>query len=133
MDAASWPLLESYGPDRFIRAIAKANVLLVNEREAKVLTADEERSLDGRFPRVCRKRGAHGAVLSSEGRASIAWSDPVDRPVDPTGAGDAFDGVLLAALARGAADEEALRRACEAGRAVVMTAETWPTPGRRRQ
>jgi len=131
VDAASWPLLESHGAERFLEQIAKANVLLLNEREAEVLATGGRASLEDRFARVCRKRGAEGAVLSSEGRSSIARSDPVDRPVDPTGAGDAFDGVLLCALAGGATDEEALRRACRAGRAVVMSAETWPPVGRR--
>ncbi len=129
VDAASWPLLESYGADRFVEVIANANVLLLNEREAEVLARDAGVSLEDRFALVCRKRGAEGAVLSSAGRSSTARSDPVDRPLDPTGAGDAFDGVLLAALAGGASEEEALRRACDAGRAVVMAAETWPLAG----
>ncbi len=45
---------------------------------------------------------------------------------DPTGAGDAFDGVFLAAAARGASPAEALRRASAAGARVVQSLETWP-------
>ena len=47
--------------------------------------------------------------------------------VDATGAGDAFDGVLLAALARGDEHEAALRRACHAGALVAASEDTWPS------
>jgi sugar/nucleoside kinase (ribokinase family) len=126
VDAASWPLLETYGPERFLEAVAGANLLLVNEREADVLGQDGRVKLEDHFETVCRKRGAEGATLASRGREFSVRPDPVDHPVDPTGAGDAFDGVLLAALAKGIPQEAALRGACEAGRAVVSSAETWP-------
>jgi sugar/nucleoside kinase (ribokinase family) len=130
VDAASWPLLEAYGPQRFLEAVARANVLIVNEREAEVLGQDGRVKLEDHFEMVCRKRGAEGATLASRGRVFSARPEPVDHPVDPTGAGDAFDGVLLAALASGTAEEGALQRACEAGRAVASSAETWPPKGR---
>lgn len=131
VDAASWPLLEAFGVERFLEATTRANLLLANERESEVLSNGDRVTLEDRFVRVCRKRGADGAVLASQGKALAARPDPVAHPLDPTGAGDAFDGVLLAALAEGASDEEALRRACDAGRTVVMSAETWPLPGER--
>ena len=126
VDAASWPLLEGYGPRRFLEAVADANVLLVNQREADVLTQGGRVRLEKFFEKVCWKRGADGATLLSSGRTVSARPDPVDHPVDPTGAGDAFDGVLLAALARGATEDDALRLASDAGRAVTMSLETWP-------
>jgi sugar/nucleoside kinase (ribokinase family) len=132
VDAASWPLLRAYGVDRFFEATAAANVLLANDHEAEVLEVGGRVTPQKRFRYICRKRGAEGAMLASKGKPPITWSDPIDRPVDPTGAGDAFDGVLLAALAAGATDEEALRRACGAGRAVAMSAEIWPAVGERR-
>ena len=49
--------------------------------------------------------------------------------IDPTGAGDAFDGVLLAMLVRGAAPEDALARACHAGALVAASEQAWPQPG----
>ena len=45
---------------------------------------------------------------------------------DPTGAGDAFDGVLLASLARGIDPEEALQQACRVGASVAASASVWP-------
>jgi len=64
---------------------------------------------------------AQGAVLSWAGRSSIARSDRVDRPVDPTGAGDACDGGLVAALAGGASEEEPF-----VGRATPAEQWSWP-------
>jgi len=45
---------------------------------------------------------------------------------DPTGAGDAFNGVLLAALVRGRSPGDALAEACRAGARVAASFETWP-------
>jgi sugar/nucleoside kinase (ribokinase family) len=126
VDAASWPLLEAFGAQRFLAAVSAANVLLLNEREAGVLGHGSVAPLEDLFPRVCRKRGAAGAMLFSAGTSLSARADPVDHPVDPTGAGDAFDGVFLAALAKGVGDEEALRLACDAGRAAVLSPDAWP-------
>jgi ribokinase len=54
--------------------------------------------------------GAEGALVAdNEGRTSIAAPSVV--PVDATGAGDAFNGVLSAALAGGASVHEAVQRA----------------------
>jgi sugar/nucleoside kinase (ribokinase family) len=132
VDGASWPLLEAFGPGRFLEAVAKANLLLVNDREAEVLTGEGRTQPEDRISRVYRKQGAQGAVLAAGGAPLIVRPRPVERAVDPTGTGDAFDGVLLAALVAGASEEDALRRACEAGRAVVMSADTWPAIAERR-
>lgn len=132
VDAASWPLLRAYGVERFFEAAAAANVLLANEREAEVLEVGGRVTPQKRFRYICRKLGAAGAELWSPGRTEVLRGTPLDQPVDPTGAGDAFDGVFLAALVGGASSEDALRRACEAGRTVVMSAETWPAVGERR-
>jgi len=51
---------------------------------------------------------------------------PEITEVDPTGAGDAFDGVFLATLAAGGAPGEALRRACEAGAQCAAQQARWP-------
>ena len=75
------------------------------------------------------KRGRAGALLLLDGDLLEAAAAPtVER--DPTGAGDAFDGVLLSSLASGVAAEEALRRACHAGALVAGSSSVWPEPGR---
>lgn len=129
VDAASAPLLETYGREPFFDATAAASVLLVNEDEAFVL-ADEEperaaAALADLYRLVCVKQGAAGAVACFEGRLERAESPSV-AVVDPTGAGDAFAGVLLAGLARGRPLRDALGEACRAGAAAAASAESWP-------
>jgi sugar/nucleoside kinase (ribokinase family) len=48
------------------------------------------------------------------------------RELDPTGAGDAFNGVLLANLVAGRSPGDALAAACRAGARVAASYETWP-------
>ncbi len=129
VDAASWPLLEAFGPERFFEATASATLLLANEREAETLsgsTGDAAASvLAERYPAVCVKLGERGAVMVRDGRL-IRAEAPSIVEADPTGAGDAFDGTLLAALSRGASPEEALTRACAAGARAAASPELWP-------
>jgi len=129
VDAASWPLVRDFGPDRFFEVTSRANVLLVNEREAEALTGrrseDAADLLAERFPVVAVKLGEDGAVLSWEGLVIRSHADTVTE-LDPTGAGDAFDGVLLAQLAAGRSPGDALQAASRAGAAVAASYETWP-------
>jgi sugar/nucleoside kinase (ribokinase family) len=129
VDAASWPLVRDFGVPRFFEETARANAILVNEREAEVLTGRRgEESADvlaDRYPVVCVKLGEAGAVMSWEGLVVRYAGTPV-RELDPTGAGDAFDGVLLAHLAAGRSPGDALHAACRAGALVAASYETWP-------
>jgi len=59
-------------------------------------------------------RGAAGAVASIGGGAPILAPALAIKPVDTTGAGDAFVGVLAARLAEGHDVAQALRHACAA-------------------
>ena len=130
VEAASWPLLADYGRDRFFAATAPATLLLANAREAEVLTdrrgevAAEE--LAERYGAACVKRGRDGAILATrQGGVAAAPAPPVQE-VDPTGAGDAFDGVLLTCLARGDDPASALAAACSAGARAAASDEVWP-------
>lgn len=129
VDAASWPLIEAFGPRRFFEVTEPANVLLANGPEARALTgrdgADAADALAQRYPVVCVKLGPKGAVLSWEGLL-VRFEGEEVAEVDPTGAGDAFDGAFLAALVAGASPGDALRLACRAGAQVVATGERWP-------
>lgn len=133
VDAASWPLLSAYGVERFLADIARANVLLANEREARTLTgregAEAARALGDRRRIAAVKLGARGAVACVEGEVVVRPAEPVTER-DPTGAGDAFDGVLLAELARGVEPAEALGRACHAGALQVSSERGWPEVAR---
>jgi sugar/nucleoside kinase (ribokinase family) len=133
VETSSWPLVEAFGPDRFFFETGGADVVLANEREAEVLTgrsgAAAAAALGERYRVACVKLGEKGAAMSFEGEMVEAPSEPVEE-VDPTGAGDAFDGTLLAALVRGAGPGDALRRACRAGASVAAGAGTWPEVAR---
>jgi sugar/nucleoside kinase (ribokinase family) len=130
VDAASWPLLEDFGPETFRKATAGSNLLLANEREARTLSGIEDpaeaaRDLARHYGTVALKLGAAGAILAGD-FGEIRASSPPIHEVDPTGAGDAFDGVLLASLARGADSADALQAACEAGSRAAASADPWP-------
>ena len=133
VDAASWPLVDAIGRDGFHDRAAGATALLANEREARALTGLDPgpaaRSLAERYRLVCVKRGRAGASLILDGVELEAPAEPtIER--DPTGAGDAFDGVLLSALASGVDPHEALGRACHAGAQVAASSSVWPAMGR---
>jgi sugar/nucleoside kinase (ribokinase family) len=129
IDAASWPLVREFGADRFFQVTSNANVVFANDREAEALTGrrgeDAVDVLAARFPVVCVKLGEDGAVMSWEGLVIRSQQQPVTE-LDPTGAGDAFDGVLLAQLAAGRSPGDALQAACRAGALVAASYETWP-------
>jgi sugar/nucleoside kinase (ribokinase family) len=128
VDAASWPLLRDYGGERFLEATARANVLLANEREAEILGDGAPERLTGRYEHVFVKEGPRGARYGCDGRW-IHRSAEVAGPVrDTTGAGDAFAGALLTALAGGADPATALARACGAGARAATSLDTWPDP-----
>lgn len=87
--------------------LARTRVLLVNEEECAFLGGNPVPLLAARVIRalgpewVVVKRGARGALaLSDAGEISVP-AVPVEAPVDPTGAGDAFAGGLVAALVGG--------------------------------
>lgn len=129
VETASWPMVEGFGVERFFADVGRANVVLANEQEARVLTNQEgeaaAKALGERVRVAAVKLGARGAAVSFDGRLVAAKGEPISE-VDPTGAGDAFDGVLLAELARGAEPEDALERACRAGALVAASSGTWP-------
>ncbi|MAY43681.1 MAG: ribokinase [Rhodobacteraceae bacterium] len=106
--------------------LGKVDVLVVNRIEAQVLGIG---IAPGELPQVAARLG--GAVVVTLGGDTIRYAradgtfgeQPVRavEPVDTTGAGDAFVGVLCAALDRGASLENAVARAADAGRQAVMT------------
>lgn len=129
VDAASWPLIGSRGPEAFFAATAGATLLFANAAEAEALSGvdaeDAAEALSSRYPAVAVKLGEHGAILWWEGLL-VRYEGVAVREVDPTGAGDAFDGVFLASLAAGGSPADALHAACAAGARVVASTEAWP-------
>ena len=65
---------------------------------------------------VSIKRGEHGVLISNEGNLFSAPAFPLDRVVDPTGAGDTFAGGFVGLIsATGDLSEAGIRRAAVLG------------------
>jgi len=104
-----------------LELLEHVDILMVNDSEARELAdtpslLDAARWIMDRGPEfVVVKKGEHGAVLYARDWMFFAPGYPLERVFDPTGAGDAFAGGFLGALAAETAwdgdDREALKRA----------------------
>lgn len=95
------------------------DVLVVNETECAELGGIDRLHAAGART-IVLTRGAGGVELHRTGGDPLQVDAFRIDVVDTTGAGDAFCGALAAALARGAAIETALIRACAAGAVVAQ-------------
>jgi len=98
-----------------LNVLSKSDILLINESEAEMLTEcsnldDAATTLIGLGPpTVVIKRGSKGAILyTDKGEKVTIGVYPIDKVVDPTGAGDTFGGGFISALAQGKTYKEAL-------------------------
>jgi sugar/nucleoside kinase (ribokinase family) len=115
--------------DSLLHTISKVDMLLMNDEEVRQLTEQPTllkgvRQLMELGPRiVVVKQGEYGAALfSDEDDGFFALpAYPLEKVVDPTGAGDSFAGGLLGYLDSqgGATDGATLRRAMTYGSAVA--------------
>ncbi|MET7753143.1 PfkB family carbohydrate kinase [Streptomyces sp. NPDC005389] len=124
VDPASAGFLAELGVDRFLAAADGAEVLLPNADEARSLTGHDEperaaAELSRRFPLVVVTLGAAGALVAEDGSVTARVTAPAVRPVDSTGAGDAFTGAFLAARLAGADPAKAAEAGCRAGAEAV--------------
>jgi sugar/nucleoside kinase (ribokinase family) len=99
------PLVADIRPAVWSAALARADWLSCNEREAALITgAADARSAVGLLaqlaPGVVVRRGAAGCLLAHRGEAHSVPGFPTEA-VDSNGAGDAHTGAFLAALASG--------------------------------
>jgi sugar/nucleoside kinase (ribokinase family) len=102
--------------------LARVDVLMVNDTEARELSGDWNIHRAGRWilkhgpTRVVIKQGEHGALLIEPARTFYVPAYPLENVFDPTGAGDAFAGGFMAYLARtGSVSEDHIRRAMVVG------------------
>ena len=122
MDVGLARLVAAFGVDRFLEATATVGVLLANVEEARALTGldaeDAALALARRYDVVCVKLGSVGALAAAGEDVVHAAVRPIEQ--DATlGAGDAFAGGFLVALAGGADLPWALRAGCDAAAAVL--------------
>ena len=86
------------------QALKEVDVLTINDEEAKQLS--EERSLISASRKILTmgpkfliiKKGEHGAILFSKQKTFYCPALPLERVLDPTGAGDSFAGGFVGYL-----------------------------------
>jgi len=112
--------------DELLELAGRVDLLTLNESEATLLTGERNflraaRAILDLGPRYALiKKGANGCLLVSRSRIFILPSYPVERVVDPTGAGDSFAGGFIGALAAG--DDLTWPAMCRALRLGTVTA-----------
>lgn len=113
-------------------AFGVLDVLVANEGEAAALSAGDPPELARRVATefqnltVVVTLGERGVIAAGLDEAWSVGVLPI-KPVDTTGAGDCFVGVLAAALDRGAAMPEALHRASVAAGLACLAAGAQPS------
>jgi sugar/nucleoside kinase (ribokinase family) len=91
--------------DDLLALLKRVDGIVLNDREAKILTNDENlvraghriRELGPKF--VVIKKGEHGAMFFSKHETYVLPAFPTEEVVDPTGAGDSFAGGMMGYLA----------------------------------
>ncbi|MDE2027331.1 MAG: sugar kinase [Candidatus Omnitrophica bacterium] len=101
------------------RLMKMVHLFVANDGEARALTQENNlimaaKRLRGFGPRmVVIKKGEHGVLFTSDRLMFSFPAYPVEKVVDPTGAGDTFAGGLMGYLSRaGKIDDKVLRKAC---------------------
>jgi sugar/nucleoside kinase (ribokinase family) len=92
--------------EQLLKTLKRVNLISINDGEARMLSGEHNllkaaRAITQMGPRiVVIKRGEHGATVFTHSGIFSAPAFPVDRVVDPTGAGDSFAGGLMGYLTR---------------------------------
>ncbi|MGW2601152.1 carbohydrate kinase family protein [Streptomyces klenkii] len=134
VDPASAGFIARLGVDRFLEAVAGADVLLPNGDEAALLTglpdpADAAAKLSRQFPLVVATQGARGALVAASGAVTARVPGRPASAVDTTGAGDAFTGAFLASRLAGHDPAASAHRGCHAGAEAVTRVGARPGGG----
>ncbi|MBS1962968.1 MAG: sugar kinase [Bdellovibrionales bacterium] len=99
-------------PKELKETLKRVDILSINETEAFMLSGEKNlhkaiAAIRAMGPSVIVvKRGEYGAMLFTPRSIFLAPAFPVDRVVDPTGAGDSFAGAFMGFLAEQNADRE---------------------------
>ena len=88
-----------------LRLLKRVDAFVLNDSEARQLTKEDNtlaalKKIHKLGPKyVIIKKGEHGAILSSPKGLFLSPAFPLERVVDPTGAGDSFVGGMIGYLA----------------------------------
>lgn len=112
-------------PD-LLKLLKRLDGFVLNESEAHQLTQEENvfvalRKIHKLGPKyVVIKKGSHGSILSSPSGLFVCPAFPLEKLVDPTGAGDSFVGAMMGYLAaRGRNVDANIRKAMIYGSVVA--------------
>ncbi len=104
--------------DALEKVVRKSNILILNDEELMDFSGDDNlvkavRKIAAMGPSaIVVKRGEYGALLYSDERFFYSPAYPLEKVVDPTGAGDTFAGGFLGYIAsKGKTDPATLREA----------------------
>jgi len=105
---------DSLNRSRMASITQYGSYFMPNELEATRLTGaptveEAARQLSELVPTAIVKAGARGVVACSEGQLISCSALPIERVVDTTGAGDAFNGGFIYGILRGYSMADALR------------------------
>ena len=98
------------------RLFRRVHCVLMNDEEAVQFSGEgflpsAARAVLSYGPReVIIKRGENGSLLFTKDRVFLAPAHPLETVRDPTGAGDAFAGGMMGAIARAGQEQGVLRR-----------------------
>jgi sugar/nucleoside kinase (ribokinase family) len=122
--------------DAIIGLLPLVDLFLPNAQEAAALTGEETEAKAARRLQigttiVVVKTGADGAVMATPGGEVVSVRAPLVDVLDTTGAGDALDAALIAALRRGRTLAEGLGSAVRFASTVVgrPSGDRFPKPG----
>ncbi|MBN1516725.1 sugar kinase [Candidatus Sumerlaeota bacterium] len=108
--------------DELLKVFKRVDLVCINDGEARMLCDESNLIQCGRQilrmgPKyVVIKKGEHGAMLMSKKMLFLAPAYPLDKVVDPTGAGDTFAGGFLGYLdQKKTLTEDTLKQAVLAG------------------
>jgi len=129
--------------DNLKKIIGRVDVLTVNDEEARQLTGEHflpkaARAIHAMGPEtVVIKKGEHGALMFQDEKVFFAPAFPLEKVVDPTGAGDTFAGGFVGYLASrheatGEVSWEDMKQAVTVGSVMAsFTCEAFGTSGLR--
>ncbi len=127
-------LSPSQSPAEFLEAFKVVDRIFLNERELEALTGsrnplDARRLIEGRVEVVVVKRGSRGAVAITRNEILEVKAPKIEKPVDVTGTGDAFDAAFNIYYARTGDLGEALKHAVAAGslKALIRGSSNMPS------
>ena len=114
IDPGSTGYIKDFGVELFKSCVNGVDILLPNEEEFELLSTESSHI-------TIVTKGSHGVDLYIEGIKTNSFETEKVTAIDPTGAGDAFAGSLIANLSQGVELHSAIANATKTAAKVVTT------------